>query len=63
MREAALVKRHPGDGVDPPFFGEVRSCCEHGETEPLKTDTAALGLRSVSQDSFGALPHLYTSLC
>lgn len=42
--EAASVKRHPNE-----LFGEVKACCEHGETEPLKSGTLALDLRSVSQ--------------
>lgn len=44
MLEAALVKRHLNK-----LFWEVRACCEHGETEPLKSGTLALDLRSVNQ--------------
>lgn len=36
--EAALVKEHPRE-----LFGEVRACCEDGETEPLQSGTLAFG--------------------
>jgi len=49
--EAASVKRHPNE-----LFGEVRACCEHGETEPIKSGTLALDLRYVNQ-----LPRVYLS--
>lgn len=48
---SCMVKGHPSE-----LFGEVRACCEHGETESLKSGTLALGLRSVNQ-----LPGLFLS--